>query len=83
MLLLAIATSIDALAAGVSFAFLSTSLLQCVVIIGVTTFIFSVIGLKIGNVFGNRYKKKAEFVGGAILIIIGLKILVEHFTQNL
>lgn len=83
MLLLAIATSIDALAAGVSFAFLSTSLLQSVVIIGVTTFIFSIIGLKIGNVFGNRYKKKAEFVGGAILIIIGLKILVEHITQNL
>lgn len=79
MFILAVATSIDALAAGVTFSFTQVDIWQTIAIIGVTTFVFSVLGLKIGNLFGCRYKKNAEFVGGAILIIIGLKILIEHF----
>ena len=79
MFLMAVATSIDALAAGVTFSFTQVDIWQTIAIIGVTTFVFSVLGLKIGNLFGCRYKKNAEFVGGAILIIIGLKILIEHF----
>lgn len=78
MLMLAIATSIDALAIGVSLAFLSVEILPAIAVIGVTTFAFSVSGLKIGNVFGLKYKSKAEFVGGLVLFIIGLKILIEH-----
>ncbi len=79
MLLLAIATSIDALAVGVSFAFLSDiNIYFAAGLIGVTTFILSAIGLKIGNVFGLKYKSKAEIAGGIILILIGLKILFEH-----
>ena len=81
MLLLAIATSIDALAVGVSFAFLSVNIWQAVVMIGVITMMLSMIGLRIGNIFGCRYKSKAEFVGGAVLIIIGIKILVEHLLN--
>lgn len=77
MFLLAVATSIDALAVGVSFAFLHISILSAVLLIGVTTFIFSAAGVKIGSVFGTRYKSKAEFFGGAVLIIMGLKILLE------
>ena len=73
MLILAIATSIDALAVGVTFAFL-----QAVSFIGCTTFILSVIGVKVGTVFGVLYKSKAERTGGIILILIGLKILIEH-----
>ena len=78
MLLLAIATSIDALAVGVSFACIQVKLWSSVLIIGLTTFLFSVLGVKIGNVFGSRYEKSASIVGGIILIIIGLKILLEH-----
>ena len=78
MLVLAIATSIDALAVGISFAFLHVDILPAVTFIGITTFCLSVAGVKIGNVFGSRYKSKAELVGGIILILIGLKILLEH-----
>ena len=78
MLMLAIATSIDALAVGVSFAFLHVDLWMSVAVIGITTFILSALGIKIGNVFGNRYKSKAEFTGGVVLVLMGVKILVEH-----
>ena len=78
MLMLAVATSIDALAVGVSFAFLSVDLWVSVALIGITTFILSAIGLKIGNIFGNKYKSKAEFTGGIVLVLMGIKILVEH-----
>ena len=78
MFLLAIATSIDALAVGVSFACIQVELWSSVAVIGLTTFLFSVLGVKIGNVFGSRYEKSAGIVGGIILILIGLKILLEH-----
>lgn len=78
MLLLAIATSIDALAVGVSFACIQVKIWSSVLIIGLTTFVFSIIGVKIGNVFGSRFEKSAGIVGGIILILIGLKILLEH-----
>ena len=75
---LAIATSIDALAVGVSFACIQVNLWSSVLVIGLTTFVFSVLGVKIGNVFGAKYEKSAGIIGGIILIIIGLKILLEH-----
>ena len=78
MFLLAIATSIDALAVGVSFACIQVKLWSSVIIIGITTFLFSVLGVKIGNVFGSKYEKSASIIGGIILILIGLKILLEH-----
>ncbi len=78
MVILAIATSIDALAVGVTFAFLQVNIIPAVSFIGIITFLLSIIGVKAGNVFGCRYKSKAEFAGGFILIAIGLKILVEH-----
>lgn len=78
MVVLSLATSIDALAVGVTFAFLRVDILPAVSMIGVTTFIFSFLGVKIGNVFGECYKSKAEFAGGVILILMGLKILLEH-----
>lgn len=78
MLPLAIATSIDALAVGVSFAFLSVDIVPAVVFIGVCTFLLSSAGVKIGSVFGLRFKRKAEITGGVILILMGLKILLEH-----
>ena len=78
MLLLAIATSIDALAVGVTFAFLQVRIVPAVSFIGSTTFILSIIGVKVGNVFGTKYKSKAEFAGGLILVIMGVKILLEH-----
>ena len=78
MLMLAIATSIDALAVGVTFAFLKVNIWFSVMIIGITTFIFSFAGVKIGNIFGSRYSKAAEITGGVILILLGCKILVEH-----
>jgi len=78
MIPLAIATSIDALAIGVTFAFLNVNILYAITIIGVTTFLISMLGVKIGHVFGVRYKSKAEIAGGVILIFIGLKILLEH-----
>lgn len=78
MLMLAVATSIDALAVGISFAFLSVDILPAASLIGVTTFVLSAAGIYIGRAFGLRYKAKAEFAGGAILILIGIKILFEH-----
>ena len=79
MFVLAVATSIDALAVGVSFALLpDVNITAAVLFIGVITFLLSAIGLKVGNVFGEKYKSKAEIVGGVILILIGLKILLEH-----
>ena len=78
MLLLAIATSIDALAVGISFACIQVKIWSSILIIGVTTFLFSVLGVKIGNVFGSKFEKSAGIVGGIILILIGLKILLEH-----
>lgn len=78
MFILAIATSIDALAVGITFAFLQVPIVEAVSIIGITTFVISVIGVYVGNFFGNRYKKKAELAGGMILILIGVKILLEH-----
>ena len=78
MLLLAIATSIDALAVGVTFAFFQINIFIAIIIIGLTTFIISIIGVKIGNIFGIKFKSKAEFVGGAVLVILGVKILIEH-----
>lgn len=77
MLPLALATSIDALAVGVTFAFMEANILYAVLFIGVITFILSAIGVKIGNVFGSKYKSKAEFAGGAILILMGIKFLLE------
>lgn len=78
MFLLAVATSIDALAVGITFAFLKVAIVPAVCFIGSVTFIISFAGVKIGNVFGARYKNKAEIVGGVILILLGLKILLEH-----
>lgn len=78
MLLLAIATSIDALAIGVTFAFLNVNIYLACAIIGITTFVISFAGVKIGHVFGLRYKAKAELAGGVILILMGTKILLEH-----
>lgn len=77
MFLLAVATSIDALAVGVSLAFLEVSLIPAISFIGAVTFVFSAAGVKIGSVFGEKYKNKAEISGGIILILIGLKILLE------
>lgn len=77
MVLLAIATSIDALAVGVSLAFLKVNIIPAVSFIGVITFVCSAIGVKIGSVFGSKYESKAEFAGGVILILIGLKIVLE------
>ena len=78
MIPFAVATSIDALAVGISFAFLRVNLVPAVSLIGVTTFTISAIGVKIGGVFGAKFKTKAEFAGGVILILIGLKILLDH-----
>ena len=78
MVILAIATSIDALAVGITFAFLKVNMLVATLIIGITTFIICVIGVKIGNKFGDKYERKAEVVGGLILILMGIKILIEH-----
>ena len=78
MLPLAVATSIDALAVGVTFAFLQVSILPAVCFIGATTFILSCIGIRIGHVFGLKYKSRAELCSGAVLILMGTKILLEH-----
>lgn len=78
MIILAIATSIDALAVGITFAFLKVNIIIAIILIGCITFIISVIGVKVGNIFGNKYEKKAEFAGGLILIFLGIKILLEH-----
>lgn len=88
MFLMAVATSIDALAVGITFAMVPVSIiastalmnaLLAAVIIGITTFGFSFVGVKVGNLFGIKYKSKAEFIGGLILIMLGVKILLEHF----
>ncbi|MDD3429396.1 MAG: manganese efflux pump MntP family protein [Oscillospiraceae bacterium] len=76
--LLAVATSIDALAVGITFAFLQVSILPSVSLIAVTTFLLSLVGVWMGNRFGSHYKHKAEIAGGAILVLIGAKILLEH-----
>ena len=78
MLGLAVATSIDALAVGVTFAFLKVNIVPAVCFIGVITFTLSAAGVKIGNVFGTKYKSRAEIAGGVILILMGCKILLEH-----
>jgi putative Mn2+ efflux pump MntP len=78
MLVLAFATSIDALAIGVTFAFFEVNILKAVIIIGAITFFISIGGVKIGNLFGTKLKSKAEFIGGAILVILGIKIVIEH-----
>ena len=78
MIVLSIATSIDALAVGITFAFLKVNLLLAISMIGIITFVISIIGTKVGNKFGSKYEKKAELAGGIILILIGIKILLEH-----
>lgn len=78
MFLMAVATSIDALAVGVTFAFLRVDILWAITFIGITTFCFSAVGIKIGSIFGSKFKSKAEFAGGLILIGLGIKILIEH-----
>ena len=75
---LAVATSIDALAVGVSFAFLGVRIAPAVTLIGCTTFVLTLVGVWVGNLFGSRYKSRAELTGGIILILIGVKILLEH-----
>lgn len=82
MSLLAVATSIDALAIGITFAFLDVNIVAAVLFIGVCTFVISATGVKIGSAFGTRFKSKAEIAGGVILIILGLRILVEHLMNS-
>ena len=78
MLLMALATSIDALAVGVTFAFLRVTILPAVIFIGCTTFLLSALGVRLGSVFGQRWRTAAEILGGVILILMGVKILLEH-----
>lgn len=78
MFVLALATSIDALAVGITFAFLGTPIVEAITIIGCTTLVISIGGVYIGNFFGSKYKNRAEFAGGLILVLLGLKILLEH-----
>ena len=78
MFVMAIATSIDALAVGVSLAFEYVNIWMAAILIGVVTYLLSIVGLKIGNIFGNRYKTIAEIIGGIVLIFIGTKILISH-----
>lgn len=82
MVILALATSIDALAVGITFAFLRVNIVLSIVIIGIITFVLSVLGTVIGNKFGYKYEKKAKIFGGVILILMGLKILIEHLFLN-
>lgn len=78
LFILAIATSIDALAVGITFAFLNVAILPSILFIGITTFVLSLLGVGIGNQFGVKYKNKAEIAGGLVLVLIGAKILFEH-----
>lgn len=78
LFLLAVATSIDALAVGITFAFLKVDITFSICVIGTTTFVLSCVGVAIGNIFGAKYQAKAELAGGIILVLIGLKILLEH-----
>lgn len=80
MLAISIATSIDAMAVGITFAFLKINIMTAALFIGITTFITSIIGVKIGNTFGVKYKQKAELFGGLVLIFMGIKILLEHLN---
>ena len=82
MLVMAVATSIDAMAAGISLAMEEANIFLAVLLIAVITFIRSAIGVKVGNVFGSRYEKKAQFCGGTILILLGLKILIEGLQET-
>jgi putative Mn2+ efflux pump MntP len=82
MLPLAIATSIDALAIGVSFAFLQVTLIPAVLFIGITTFILSTVGVRIGNIIGIKFKTKAELFGRIVLILVGTNILLEHLVPG-
>ena len=81
MLLLSIATSIDAFAVGITFSFLNINIISSVIIIGLTTFTISFIGVLLGNQIGNKYQRKAKILGGITLIILGIKILVEHLNM--
>ena len=78
MFVLAVATSIDALAVGITFAFLDYPIVEAITIIGITTFCISIGGVYVGNFFGNKYEKKAEFAGGLILVLLGVRILLTH-----
>lgn len=78
MVVLAIATSIDAMAVGITFAFLGVNIVYAAILIGITTFIISAFGVRIGTLFGIRFKSKAEFAGGVVLILLGTKILLQH-----
>jgi putative Mn2+ efflux pump MntP len=78
MLVLALATSIDALAVGITFSFFKINILSAALLIGLTTFVISTCGVKVGRTFGNKFQSKSGFIGGAVLIAIGLKILIEH-----
>lgn len=78
LFVMAVATSIDALAVGITFAFLKVNIVLAISIIGCTTFVLCIGGVFVGNIFGSRYKNKAEIAGGVILVLIGVKILVEH-----
>ncbi len=82
MFVMAIATSIDALAVGITFAINPVNIVLAVSLIAVITFVLSAIGVKIGNIFGSRYKSVSEFIGGTVLVLMGLKILLEHLLQN-
>jgi putative Mn2+ efflux pump MntP len=81
MLVLAIATSIDALAVGITFAFFRINIFEAAIIIGSITFVLSMVGVKIGSIFGTRFKSKAEFAGGLVLVLLGVKIVVEHLLK--
>ena len=78
MVVLAVATSIDALAVGITFAFFYGNIVVAISIIGIVTIIISLFGVKIGNKFGDKFENKAQFIGGLILILLGIKILLEH-----
>jgi putative Mn2+ efflux pump MntP len=82
MLVLALATSIDALTIGITFAFLRVHLLTAITITGLTTFVISMCGVKIGSLFGTKFKAKAEFSGGAVLVLLGIKIVLEHMLSG-
>ena len=79
LMLLSIATSIDAMAIGITFSFFSVNLLVAISMIGVSAFLFSLIGVNIGKIIGKSFEKKAQIIGGIVLILIGIKILLEHF----
>ena len=82
MLVLAVATSIDALAIGITFAFFAINIFIAIMIIGLTTFCISIAGVKIGNLFGTKFKSKAECAGGIVLVLLGIKILIEGLVNN-